>query len=212
MTTRTRNRIVAGFFAVVILALFVMALASCRTAKPNPLEQDAPPIGDARTRHTPDVGTAPHQVDSSPQNMDSSARKEESPKLPLLQRLFGAGKTKYKNTTVQYVVGDHNKLQSASDVKNKDGAFSWEGAAANAGKGANQATDSSTLTSTGTGNAATVQGDGNKLEQTATTQEAADWKATLAKPVGIVAGLAAAGGLVYLLILWRRKRAAQNLA
>ena len=76
------------------------------------------------------------------------------------------------------------------------------------------ASDSSTLNAlTGGGNLAAVQGDGNTLPQTTTTQQAADWRATLAKPAGAVgAGIVAVivvGGVIFLIAAYRRRKQLQ---
>lgn len=76
------------------------------------------------------------------------------------------------------------------------------------------ASDSSTLNAlTGGGNLAAVHGDGNTLPQTATTQQAADWRATLAKPAGaVLAGVLTVvlvGGSIFLIAAYRRRK---NLA
>jgi len=79
------------------------------------------------------------------------------------------------------------------------------------------ASDSSTLNAlTGGGNLAAVHGDGNTLPQTATTQQAADWRATLAKPAGAVlaSGLAVVlvGGCIFLIAAYRRRKTLTNNA
>ena len=66
------------------------------------------------------------------------------------------------------------------------------------------ASDSSTRNALlGAGNLAAVHGDGNTLPQATTTQEASDWKATIAKPTGevanVVTGLLLVGGCLYLI-------------
>jgi len=77
------------------------------------------------------------------------------------------------------------------------------------------ASDSSTQNALlGGGNLAAVHGDGNTLPQTATTQEAADWRATLAKPVGyVLAGLGTVlivGGAIYLIAAYKRRNLLGN--
>jgi hypothetical protein len=74
------------------------------------------------------------------------------------------------------------------------------------------ASDSSTQNAlSGGGNLAAVHGDGNTLPQTATTQQASDWRAELAKPAGEVAatalGLVLVGGLVWVIIAYKRRKA-----
>jgi hypothetical protein len=77
------------------------------------------------------------------------------------------------------------------------------------------ASDSSTQNALlGGGNLAAVRGNGNTLPQTATTQEAADWRATLAKPAGyVLAGLGTVlivGGAIYLIVAYRRRNLLGN--
>jgi hypothetical protein len=77
------------------------------------------------------------------------------------------------------------------------------------------ASDSSTQNALlGGGNLANVPGDGNTLPQTATTQEAADWRATLAKPAGyVLAGLVTVlivGGVIFLILAYKRRNLLDN--
>jgi len=59
-----------------------------------------------------------------------------------------------------------------------------------------------------------VQGDGNTLPQTTITQQAADWLATLVKPVGYV--VAAVGtvlivsGCIFLIAAYKRRNLLHN--
>jgi hypothetical protein len=73
------------------------------------------------------------------------------------------------------------------------------------------ASDSSALNAVGgSGNLATAHGDGNTLPQTTTTQQAADWRATLAKPVGYalasVGTVLIVGGVIFLIAAYRRRK------
>jgi hypothetical protein len=77
------------------------------------------------------------------------------------------------------------------------------------------ASDSSTQNALlGAGNLAAVHGDGNTLPQTTTTQQAADWRATLAKPIGYALAtlgtVLIGGGAIYLIVAYRRKNLLNN--
>lgn len=91
-------------------------------------------------------------------------------------------------------------------VKVKDGALAWGtyAKATSAGKKATLATDSATLQMATNA----VAGRGNTARQTAATQQAKDWRAVLAGPVGSVLALALAAGIVLFLL---RRKAAKSL-
>ncbi|MGI4862757.1 MAG: hypothetical protein ACRYFZ_02465 [Janthinobacterium lividum] len=77
------------------------------------------------------------------------------------------------------------------------------------------ASDSSTLNAiAGGGNLAAVHGDGNQLEQHATTQQPPDWRAMLAKPVGAVLASVVAvslvGGVIFLIAAYKRSKKLAN--
>jgi hypothetical protein len=127
---------------------------------------------------------------------------------------------KKSTITINHVAG--NQSNAATTVGKKATAATGEGAVASVtGKKSGPAviaSDSSTLNAIeGGGNLAAVNGDGNALEQTKqdVTTEAPGIGATIAQklagPPGIVLGIALAGGLIYLVIIWRKKKAAQNL-
>lgn len=209
MKESTRNGL-GLFILILILAggfIALLLLPGCNSTRPRPADREA--------EATAPIGTNLPAIQYQPP-LDSAAIKnrtaKETGKKPAQEARNGIfsfltgrkatkekGNVKLKNVTIQQVIGDNNKV-AAGDTKLKD---------------SQQASDSATLTSSGTGNAATQQGDGNQLEQKATVEQAPDWKAALTKalagPVGIVLGIAAAGGLIYLIIAWRRKRAASEL-
>jgi hypothetical protein len=120
---------------------------------------------------------------------------------------------KCKNCTFNVVGGNQTNAAKKSQVLG-DGARNTE-------VGKNKApaiisSDSSTQNALlGGGNIQATTGDNNTPQLVAPVQQAADWRAMLAKPAGIVGagivGLLVVGGLGYLLVLRRKKKAAENL-
>lgn len=98
---------------------------------------------------------------------------------------------KCKNCQITYVVGDNNKVSQASAGKVKAPAV--------------LASDSATQ-NTAAGNLATVTGDGNQLEQTATTEQAAGFGGAIGKPIGLALAGVIGVGLVWLLVGAIRRR------
>jgi len=193
----------AYLFSVLWLALL---LVCCSPALHNVLD---PPPGKRPPTSSP--------TDEASANPDSAAAPWEQPAVkaaPLswaerLRRLTRTNKPlaaaygvlpgkKVKNSTIIIQTGTGNGTGTVGDTKLK---------------GSQMATDSSVLNVAGTGgNIAATRGNGNSTEQkpTVTTEEAPDWKATLAGPVGWVLGLVALAAVVYggvRYYSWRKARA-----
>lgn len=216
----------------------LLVLASCKGSEVAATKEPASP--DHAVRHTPDTGTPPapgksyvdKQIADSKKG-PSQAGAEVATKSGIsgfIAGIFKPSKLETQKTGGQtagavsgfrkckgctFVNGDNNKV--AGDTKVKDGALSWEAAAANAGKKSQQATDSAVLQQAG-GNTANIPGNGNTTTQTKqdTTEEAPGIGATLVKPLGIVLAVAAVGVLVYafiwlLSILPRRKKETETV-
>jgi hypothetical protein len=70
-------------------------------------------------------------------------------------------------------------------------------------------------TLTGPGNIQATNGNNNAPQLSAPVQQAADWRAVLAKPAGVIGagiiGLLVSGGIVCLMVWWRRKKAGETL-
>jgi hypothetical protein len=120
---------------------------------------------------------------------------------------------KCKNCTFNVVGGNQTNADKKSRVLG-DGARNTE-------VGKNKApailsSDSSTQHALlGAGNIQATTGNNNTPQLVAPVQQAADWRAVLAKPAGIVGAgivsLIVVGGLCYWVVLWRKKKAAENL-
>lgn len=170
-------------------------LASCAASRPvSPSEPETP-------QHSLTLGELPRAEPGAGFDSCAAPAKTLSTRRPtrsLIQRIFSArtqethstsAPRKCKNCTFQISNGNNN-TQSSTDI-NKNKAPSATAPQATA-------TDQREA-----GTAANVEGDGNQLEQTATTQEAAGFGGAIGKPIG----LALAGGLVLLLLmfLWKRR-------
>jgi hypothetical protein len=137
-----------------------------------------------------------------------------SPLSPLSLEGGAGGGVPHKCKGCTFIIGDNTTLAGKkAQVAAGDGATASV-VEKKAGP-AQVASDSSTLnTLTGGGNLAAVQGDGNTLPQTTTTQQAADWRATLAKPAGaVLAGaltVALVGGCIFLIAAYRRRKQLLN--
>lgn len=179
---------------LICLSCLLFLAAGCAGTKPEADRVAAEPAH--QTRYTPDVGVKPVAKNESPEKETEKKPAQDARKGIL--SFFGRknderkpGKVKLKNVTL--VVGDNNKV--AGDMKNKDGAYSWEGEAANAGKNAKQATDSATLNNSGGG--ALAAGANSRAEGGATVKEAPGWAAMLTQPVGYVLALLLVAGVAY---------------
>ena len=184
-----------------LLALLLAShFTGCRTSSPNPGERAAPlsvaPTTIAHSARTI-VGSAAEKVPSPP---------PKGTKPSLFNRATDALSI---STPAGRAARQQRKLIAAGvprSVKVKDGALAWGtyAKATSAGKKATLATDSATL------QVATnaVAGRGNTAQQTAATQQAKDWRAVLAGPVGSVLALALAAGIVLFLL---RRKAAKSL-
>jgi hypothetical protein len=146
----------------------------------------------------------PKKVASSPQNVASDNL--TGYKLP----------RKCKGCTFNLVTGN----QTNSTAGKKATLAAGDGATASVvGKKAGPAivaSDSSTLNAIeGGGNLAAVHGDGNQLTQTKADIEPPGIGATIAKaiagPTGIMLAVGLSIGAIYLLVLWRKKKAVENL-
>jgi hypothetical protein len=215
-----------------LLAAACLALASCASQR-----QHAPtrPPAEAVSA-VPDEGPAymPGQLTQQPETPSITASKtrkgDETKMAPIPSKngflgLFGRKQTKEvvqnspylpskkcKGCTFNLVAGD----QTNSVVGKKATGAVGTGAVASviekkAGP-AQVASDSSTQNALlGAGNLAAVRGDGNTLPQTTTTQEAADWRAMLAKPAGEVAATALVlllvAGAAWGIIAYKRRKA-----
>ena len=181
-----------------LLALLLLAshFTGC-TRRAHTAAETATPTGQK-------MESSPQNAASSAQNAASSPQKDGKPALlPRLTDAIGL------STPAGRAARQQRKLIAAGvprSVKVKDGALAWGtyAKATSAGKKATLATDSATL------QVATnaVAGRGNTARQTATTQQAKDWRAVLAGPVGSVLALALAAGIVLFLL---RRKAAKTL-
>jgi hypothetical protein len=150
------------------------------------------------------------------QKLNPFRSKPATASAPLSQEGGGGGGVPRKCKGCTFIIGDNTTLAGKkAQVAAGDGATASV-IEKKAGP-AVVASDSSTLNAlTGGGNLAAVQGDGNTLPQTTTTQEAADWRATLAKPAGMVLagvlGVVLVGGVIFLIAAYRRRNKLLNNA
>jgi len=136
-------------------------------------------------------------------------RSKPTAKPVMLSTVEASLPRKCKGCTFNVVAGNQTVAGKKAQVAAGDGATASV-IEKKAGP-AQVASDSSTLNAlTGGGNLAAVQGDGNTLPQTTTTQQAADWRATLAKPVGYavasVGTVLVVGGCIFLIAAYRRRK------
>jgi len=199
-----------------------LALASCATQRQltpaRPPAEATSGAADEGPAYTPDVLTG-HTTKPAPQpprrllglllppkKVAGSPQKVVSDKLA-----DGKLPRKCKGCTIVY--GDAVIAEKKAQVAAGPGAT-----ASVIGKKAGPtqvASDSSTQNALlGAGNLAAVQGDGNTLPQTTTTQQAADWRATLAKPVGYALAalgtVAIVGGCIFLIAAYKRRNLLHN--
>jgi hypothetical protein len=224
-----------------LLAAACLALASCAAQKALPQLSEEQKRANERgiaywqPDSTSQADTAPHTprwaVAVPPVKVDSlSGKLVNADKLvekPAGQRrIFGLlppkkvasdklsdGKLPRKCKGCTIVYGDAIVAEKKAQVAAGDGATASV-IEKKAGP-AQVASDSSTQNALlGGGNLANVHGDGNMLPQTATTQEAADWRATLAKPAGyVLAGLGTVlivGGVIFLIVAYKRRNLLGN--
>ena len=177
------------YYALLLALLCAAHLTGCKASQPRPTETPRP------TR------TAPAAPAS-----DSTRAPLRIGKPPLLPRLTDALGISTPTGRERRQMRRDVAATVPRSIKVKDGAFAWGdyAKATHAAKKATLATDSATL------QVATnaVAGRGNTATQTATTQQAKDWRAVLAGPVGSVLALAVAAGIVVILL---RRKAAKTL-
>jgi hypothetical protein len=215
-----------------------LALASCTrppaTTPPHsePIGLDTPPADTSTDREFVRINSAnpaengPAQAPVKLHLFPSDAG--STPQEVVRRRLFGllpakkapaaavAGvPRKCKGCTFNLVAGNQTVAGKKAQVAAGDGTTASV-IEKKAGP-AQVASDSSTLNAVlGGGNLAAVHGDGNTLPQTATTQQAADWRATLAKPAGYalaaVGTMLIVGGVIFLIAAYRRRNKLLNNA
>jgi hypothetical protein len=126
----------------------------------------------------------------------------------------GPAPRKCKGCTFNLVTGNQTVAGKKAQVAAGDGAVASV-VQKKAGP-AVVASDSSTQNAIlGGGNLAAVHGDGNQLEQTKADVEPPSVGATIAKaittPVGYAVALVVVAGVVYGIVLWRKKKAVETL-
>lgn len=173
------------FLTACAVAVVLWAITSCRASRAT--EQGYPNIPVLPVEQTDSVSPV------TPQLVTGN-------KPGLLQRIFGTKPAKFKGTYNYYAPGS-----TVTTVGKKATAATAEGATAiGKAKGQTVTGDSSTTNAvTGGGALATVNGNGNQLEQKPTTKEAEGWAAKLTGPLGYVLAAAVVAGLIALYL--RRK-------
>lgn len=198
MTRDKRNLwLLAVLVAAGLLALYLLP-ACVRHPKPSDREAENLASSAPNLASSGDSAAIKKRTEKQPENKPAQdPRKGIFSFLSRPKSEKKTGKVKLKNVTIQQVIGDNNKV-AAGDTKLKD---------------SQQASDSATLTSSGTGNAANVSGDGNKLEQKAentTDTRGPAWLRGL-KVAGV---LAITGFGIYqlwpLFAAWRRRQSNKN--
>jgi hypothetical protein len=199
------------------LALTLAGL-SCTTSRPPAAVS---PGAESRTAATDTAGDAPALpagvVVQPPQSAISKLLgwPKPAPTYYPLGTPVVAGKK--STVTINQVAG--NQSNTNATIGKKATAATGEGAVATViEKKAGPAvvnSDSSTLNAvTGGGNLAAVQGDGNTTSQTKADVEPPSVAATIAQeltgPLGIMLAVGAGVGLIYLLVLWRKKKAVET--
>ena len=193
-------------YALLCALLLAAHLCGCRTAHPVDERPNAGLVPVAVRLDTSSVGISPFALGLPPQSADSQQNsKARIPRFApaLLPRLTDAIGLSTPEGRARRQARKDVAATVPRSVKVKNGALAWGtyAKATNAGKKANQATDSATQQIATNA----VAGKGNTATQTATTQQAPSIGATIAKaitgPLGWVLGIAAAGAIGYLLYL-----------
>jgi hypothetical protein len=120
---------------------------------------------------------------------------------------------KCKGCTFNLVAGNQTNAEKKAQVLGDDATNTQ--AAKKSGPIIKADSGAKVNTLVGPGNLQATNGNNNTPTLTALEQQAADWRAMLAKPIGkVAAGLVVAvvvGGTVWGIVVWRKKKALQNL-